>query len=339
MLAEPAYYLLINDGTHGPYTAEQIRVLIESQSIQANLNSVSFAIAGSSNWQPISEFSALMASPANTVFATRPGIGMRLKEKVENKSHTLPLAISGTCLWLIGLFLGSLNHLVYETAAGVGARRFAPPRLTSIEIKAISFISMGWEMPAFLFCLLVASLVANKADPFSETLFPALRSFSNRLIAARRQVNLTCCWVVRLTIICAVLLVLLWPCSTLAYFFMIGSRYREPVVAAVFGEDTTISTTLDGIRIFAPNELLDLLRRRLDQNYSGYLPPFEGTRFTNVKFNHNNEDPDTYEQWVFDIELRGNRREHVFLHGNARRDRVDNRRTPWDLILEERPHK
>jgi hypothetical protein len=51
------YYLLINNVPHGPYTAEQIQDWIKSQSSQADLNSVSFAIAGSSNWQPVSSFS------------------------------------------------------------------------------------------------------------------------------------------------------------------------------------------------------------------------------------------------------------------------------------------
>lgn len=54
------YYLLINNAPHGPYTVEQMQDWIKSQSSQADLNSVSFAIAGSSNWQPVSAFSATL---------------------------------------------------------------------------------------------------------------------------------------------------------------------------------------------------------------------------------------------------------------------------------------
>ena len=337
MIAEPAYYLLINNVPHGPYTVAQIRVLIESQSIQANLNSVSFAIAGSSNWQPASAFSALTACHANPVLDTRRGIGTRINEKLKDKSHTLPLLISATCLWLVGRFSASLDTLFFESAAGFGIG-FCVASLTRFEYYAVSFFSEGWEVLAFFFCLLVVSCVANKMKPFPVTLSPVLKVLGDRLIAARHQVNLVCGWVVRLTIINAVLLVLLWPCSKLAYLVTAGFERRELFMAAMYGEGTTIFTIRDGIRIFAPNELLDLLRKRMNPNY----PRSRGaTRFSNIKFNYNRQDRDTYQQWIFDIELGlgdlYRTREHLFLRGNARRDCVDNRWTPWDLILEERP--
>jgi hypothetical protein len=57
------YYLLISNVPHGPYTAEQMQDWIKSQSSQADLNSVSFAIAGSSTWQPVSSFSVALTLP------------------------------------------------------------------------------------------------------------------------------------------------------------------------------------------------------------------------------------------------------------------------------------
>jgi formylglycine-generating enzyme required for sulfatase activity len=74
------YYLLINNVPHGPYTAEQIQDWIKSQSIQADLNSVSFAIAGSSNWQPISSFSVAPVLPV----APSPSVPDKIVFKLSN---------------------------------------------------------------------------------------------------------------------------------------------------------------------------------------------------------------------------------------------------------------
>ena len=79
------YYLLISNVPHGPYTAEQIQDWIKSQSRQADLNSVSFAIAGSSNWQPVSLFSEVTESSVNPALDVRYGIGMLLRQKLRNK--------------------------------------------------------------------------------------------------------------------------------------------------------------------------------------------------------------------------------------------------------------
>jgi hypothetical protein len=73
------YYLLINNVPHGPYTAEQIQGWIRSQSSQADLNSVFFAIAGSSNWEPITSFCADLNGSS--------GAASDAKESVETTTH------------------------------------------------------------------------------------------------------------------------------------------------------------------------------------------------------------------------------------------------------------
>jgi hypothetical protein len=246
------------------------------------------------------------------------------------RSHTYSLVIAAASLLLVGRFFDLLSSVIKGIVIGVRFGFIRLPSWTRFAYDAASFFSTGWVIPTLFFCFVLASLVANKTDPFPITLSPGLRVLSDRLIAARDQVNFVCGWAVRLAIICMVLLTLLWPFGTLIYFVQIENRLRQNFVSAMFGEDSTISVTVEGRRMFAPNELLDLLQKRL-AGTANYLNRY--THFRNVSCNSQGN----YEEWIFDIEVfRPYGGQCSLLHGYARRD-PDRGSSVWNLDLQDRP--
>jgi hypothetical protein len=126
------YYLLINNVPHGPYTAEQIQDWIKSQSSQADLNSVSFAIAGSTTWQPISAFCDNSKDSSNPASHIKKSGGIKRQGKLKVKYTIASVAAVLVCA---SIYIYKIN----ETALWHGFEKSETrPAEDAIKIKQSS---------------------------------------------------------------------------------------------------------------------------------------------------------------------------------------------------------